>query len=351
MKHALRLIHLLAITILLTTGCSKDRKTELQGNWLFPLAKGELSINSISSLENLEYNVDIPAFSLGVPENVSVSSPGLQISHVGPFALQIADWLRRVDIDTLEFNGSLRNFFPVPIGAGTKITMRNRRDTTAASIVGAMTIASDVAPGATFSFGINVYQKSLIDSVYFYLDEFRSPAYSNVVFSATPSHLNIRLGVVSASYVEIYSNKRFSSTDTLEFSAGSDESVSQTPLNDTATRGELKVFADNGMPTAISGQIYFLDNTRTRVLDSLLNGDLVIGAGQTNAAGTTTFTNSTRRSVAVSNKKLETIKAASFIVTRFIVSSEGLVQPYAGANRSATMRLQFTGDLNITVRF
>jgi len=352
MKRALILVSLLTFGgLLIVAGCSKDRKTELQGNWLFPLAKGELSINSISTLENLEYNVDIPAFSLGVPENVSVSSPGLQISHVGPFALQIADWLRRVDIDTLEFTGSLQNFFPVPIGAGTRITMRNRRDTTATSVVGSMTIASDVAPGATFSFGINVYQKSLIDSVYFYLDEFRSPAYSNVVFSTTPSHLRIRLGVVSASYIEIYSNKRFSSTDTLEFNAGSDESISQTPLADTATRGELKVFADNGMPAAVSGQIYFLDNSRTRVLDSLFNGDLVIGAGQTNTAGATTFTNSTRQSVAVSHKKLENIKAAAYIATRFTVSSQGVIPPYVGANRSASLRLQFTGDLNINVRF
>ncbi len=351
MKHPVHLIGICLLTFLLAAGCSKDRNAELRGDWLFPLAKGDLSINSINSLKNLQYDVDIPAFSLGVPEGIPVSSPGLRISHVGPFALQIADWLHRVDIDTLQFTGSLENFFPVPIGAGTRVTMRNRRDTSAANIVGEMLIASDVAPGQTFGFNIDVYGKSLVDSVYFYLDDFRSPAYSNVVFSTRPSHLNIRLGVVSASYIEIYTGKRFSSSDTLAFDAGSDDAVSNTPLSDTATRGVLNVFSDNGMPTAISGQIYFLDGSRARVLDSLFGTDLVIGAGQTDAAGNTLRTTSTRQAVPISNRKLEIIKSARFIATRFIVSSEGLTPPYVGASRKAALRLQFTGDLNITVRF
>lgn len=351
MKRNIYLSILPLFALLFWTACSKDRDAELRGDWLFPLAKGAFSINSMSALQNLQYDVDIPAVALNVPEGIAVSSPGLRISHVGPFALQISDWLRRVDIDTLEFRGRLDNFFPIPIGAGTRVTMRNSRDTSASSVVGEMVIGQDVPPGANFGFEINVYNKTLIDSVYIYLDDFRSPPYSNVTFSTRPSHLRISLGVVSASYLDIYTGKRFTSSDTTEFSAGSDDNPNQSPINDTSVRGQVNVFCDNGLPVGIRGQIYFLDGSRTRVLDSMFASDLFIGPGQTNAAGATTVTNSTTQRVTVSDRKLEAIKAARFIVTRFIVSSEGISAPFVGANREAALRLQFTGDLNITVRF
>lgn len=342
---------LIAACGLLWAACSKDRAAELRGDWLFPLAKGDFSINTLSTLENLDYEINIPALSLGVPEGIPVSSPGLRISHVGPFAVRIAEWLRRIDIDTLEFSGNLENFFPVPIGAGTRITMRNSRDTSAGSIVGEMTINRDIAPGERFDFNIDVYNKTLIDSAYFYLDDFRSPPYSNVTFSTRASNLSIRLGVVAANYLEIYTNKRFSSTDTMEFSAGSDDLSGTTDLNDSSARGAIKVFCDNGLPAAVSGQIYFMDAARSRITDSLFPADLQIRAGQTDAAGATTVTNSTQQRIVISSEKLERIKAAGFIVTRFLVSSEGIAAPYVGANRNAALRLQFTGDLNITVRF
>src|SRR5690606_19348499 len=167
--------------------------------------------------------------------------------------------------------------------AGTSISLRNSRDTAASSIVGAATINQTVLPGEVFSFKIQVHNKSLGDSVFFYLDNFNSPAYTSVVFATTPAQLNITLNVVTASYVEVYTNKRFSSVDTVEFSAGIEENTGS--LSDTALSGVVNVFSDNGLPANIEGQLYFLDESRTRVLDSFFIGGLTIGGGQTDVAG------------------------------------------------------------------
>ena len=126
MKKMMRMSALLLLLIA-AGSCNKDKTSDIDGDWLFPIAKGEVSINSLSELKNLDYDVEIPAISIGQPVNIPVSSPGLQISHVGPFAVQITDWLHRVDVDTLEFTGSLSNFFPIPLPRCGSVTIRSSR--------------------------------------------------------------------------------------------------------------------------------------------------------------------------------------------------------------------------------
>src|ERR1051325_2345973 len=98
-------IPILLLFLAIATSCNKDKTSEFDGDWLFPIAKGDLSINSLSQLKNLAYNIEVPPLSIGQPVNIPVSSPGLQLSHVGPFAVQITDWLHRIDVDTLAFTG------------------------------------------------------------------------------------------------------------------------------------------------------------------------------------------------------------------------------------------------------
>lgn len=340
---------LLAVTL---ASCSKDKTTDLEGEWLFPVAKGSLSINTISQLRDLEYHVRIPAPSINQPENIPVSSPGLRLAHVGPFPVRIIDWLKRMDVDTLEFTGSLQNFFPIPIGPGTIVTMRNTRDTIAANIVGTAFIGQTVLPGQTFSFDISVRGKTLYDSVYFFLDNFNSPAYSNVTFSTTPTQLDVTLKVITASYAEFYTSKTFSSRDTLDFDAsGRDDVTNSSAISDTSTSGTINVFTDNGLPAAVTGQLYFLDAFRHTLLDSLFIGNLNVVGGRTDLSGNTTYTDSRMAVVAISRQKLERIKAAKYVATAFTFSTMGYPGIYVAANRSSKLVIQFTGDLNLRIHF
>jgi len=342
------------LLLVTAASCNKDKTNEMDGDWLFPIAKGNLSINSLSELKNLEYDVEIPAFSIGQPVNFPVSSPGLHISHVGPFGVQITDWLHRVDVDTLEFTGSLSNFFPIPIGAGTRVSLRNARDTSAAHVVGFATIPQTVMPGASFSFDINIYGQSLSDSVYFTLDEFNSPAYNNVVFSSTPAHLKIQLKVVAASFVEIYTNRTFTSVDTAEFSAGEDDNIggnSGGALSDTSTSGVINVFTDNGLPANIYSQLYFLDETKTQVLDSMFLGALDMEGGLTDDLGNTSFINRRKTIIPVTRQKLDHLKASRYVASRFEFNTVNYTGLWVAANRGPKLSIQFTGDLNIRINF
>lgn len=353
MKRFLR-FPVLLILIAAISACNKEKTSELDGDWLFPIAKGNLSINSLSQFKNLKYHIEIPALSIGQPINIPISSPGLQLAHVGPFPVRITDWLRRVDIDTLSFSGSLANFFPIPIGAGTVVTMRNTRDTGTANIVGTAVVPATIAPGATFSFNIDVYNKSLSDSVYFFLDNFISPPYNNVIFTITPTQLDITLKVITASLVQIYTGKTFSSIDTSEFSAGDDDNINTRTggtLSDTAASGFINVFTDNGLPSNVLGQLYFLNEARSQILDSLFVSNLDIGGGSTDAAGNTTFTNSKFTRVAVTRRKLDNLKLSKYVVSRFLFNTVGYPGLFVTANKGAKLSIQFTGDLNLRIQF
>ena len=319
MQTHLRIPILLLLLLATAASCNKDKTSELKGDWLFPIAKGDFSINSLSQLKNLDYQIEIPAYSIGQPVNILVSSPGIKIAHVGPFPVQITDWLHRVDIDTLAFSGTVNNFFPIPIGAGTIVTMRNTRDTIASNIVGSAVIDTTVMPGETFSFDILVANKTLGDSVYFFLDSFNSPPYNNVLFTSKPAQLNIRLKVITAGFVRIYTGKTFSSIDTAEFSVGDDDISSRTngSLTDTSVSGIINIFTDNGLPANVRSQLYFLNESKTQILDSLFIPTLSIGGGLTDNAGNNTSINSTSTKVSVTRKKLDNLKLSKYMVSRF----------------------------------
>jgi hypothetical protein len=338
---------LLLITVL--ASCVKESNPDVQGDWLVPIAKGELSINTLKLLENLEYDLQIPALSLGLPENTPVSSPGLHIDHVGPFPFQVVSWIHRVDIDTLEFSGSLQNFFPIPISAGTTVTLRNSPDTSAASVLGAFVLDHDVSAGGSIDFDMQIRNKSLGDSAYISLDNFTSPAFTNVTFSSTPARLKVKLNVLAAMFLEVYTNKTFSSDDTTTFSAG-DNDQNLGPV-DTSSKGYINVFADNGLPANIRWQLYFLNESKTQVVDSLFSQEILIQGGQTDISGNTTSTSHSKTPVVVSQKRLDNIKRAKYVASHFEFNTNGYGGPYVWVSKGPRLIVQLVGDLTIRINF
>lgn len=351
-KYSRLLLLLLPVLML---SCNKDQRINANGDWLFPVAKGSLSLTSLSELRNLKYSVQIPALSIGQPIGVPVSSPGLSIAHVGPFALQITPWLRSIDIDSLEINTTLRNIFPIPIGAGTQISIRNSKDVSGSgNIIGSTIINSDVAPNAQFSVDFKAANKTFGDSVFFFLDNFVSPPYNNVIFQITPTELVVTLKVITASKVNIYSNKVFSSVDTMEFKAGEEDNLGNGTgglISDTSVAGFLNVFLDNGLPAHVRFQAYFLDAGKTQVLDSLFITDLNVEGANTNAAGTPLAIKSTATKVNITQGRINNIKKAAYTVTRLQFNTLGYTTPWVTANKDAKLDVQITGDLNIKIRF
>lgn len=344
---------LLAMPVLLYS-CSKDKHTSANGDWLFPIAKGSLSLTSLNELKNKTYNVSIPALSINQPVGVPVSSPGISINHVGPFAMEVAPWLHRIDIDSLEVGASLTNNFPIPIGAGTHISIRNTGDADNSNIVARILVPNDVLPGSTFDFDIRVDNKFFGDSVYFFLDSFKSPPYANVVFTNTPSRLTVKLKVIAASFIQIYSNKVFSAIDTNDFTVGDDDNLgsgSGGAVSDTSVSGYLNVYFDNALPAHSTFQAYFLAGDRATVLDSLFPSELKITGINTDASGNPLSVISTVTRVKVTRGRIDHIKQAKYVVTKANLNTIGYTTPWVSANRKAKLDVQLTGDLNIKIKF
>jgi hypothetical protein len=351
-----RILTALALLLFVFASCKKDSTTEIEGAWLFPIAKGELSLNSLSTLKNLKYHIDIPPGSVGQPAFIPVSGPGLHLSHVGPFPVQITDWLHRLDIDTLDFSGTLANFFPISIGPGTRVVMRTSRDTSSdANIAGYAPIPNAVPAGQNFTFDIKVLNKTLGDSVFFFLENFNSPAYSGVTFSNTPTQLDVTLKVLTASYVEIYTGRTYISTDTTEFSAGTDDQIggrTNGTLSDTSTAGVITVFTDNSLPANASIQIYFMDDSRTKAIDSLFTPTAFnVERGRTDGAGNPSYVASASIVVPVTRLKLDHVKQASYIVSKFQFNTMNTPGLYVSANKYPKLAIQLTGDLKLNIRF
>lgn len=335
------------------TSCKKDKPVLLDGEWLFPIAKGSFSLNSLSMFRHAGQHVELHAASLGLPEGTAVSSPGLYFEHLGPAEIPIADCIARIDIDTLSFSGTLTNNFPVTIAAGTRLVMRSSADTTTIdNIAGEATISQDLAPGTSFSFDVLVQNKTLGDRVYVYLEALRTPAFSKMVFSSNPTTLDISIDIVNASYAELFTGRECRSDDTTEFSAGSNDQGTQGAVSDTAISGTISVFADNSLPASAHMQLYFLGADKRQVLDSLFgDGPFAIGSGHTKPAGAPDLTFSDVAKVPVSHKKLERIRQASFVANRLVLNTSGQAGGTVSLNRDATLRLQLTGDLRLNIRF
>jgi hypothetical protein len=191
--------------------------------------------------------------------------------------------------------------------------------------------------------------------VFFTLDEFNSPPYDNVVFSSSPAHLKILLKVVAANYVEIYTNRSFTSVDTVKFSASRDDDniggSTGGALSDSSASGVINVFTDNGLPANIRSQLYFLDASKTRVLDSMFLGGLQMEGGLTDALGNSSFINRKKTVIPINRLKMEHLKAAKYVASRFEFNTLGFAGEYVAANRGPKLSLQFTGDLNIRINF
>ncbi|MBS1630721.1 MAG: hypothetical protein JST27_11755 [Bacteroidetes bacterium] len=349
---------LLACLLLACAGisCKKDKSVNLDGHWLFPIAKGTFSLNSLSMFRNVQYHMEITAGDLHQPIETPVSSPGLAFNFIGPAKVPITDCIARIDVDTFSFSGVLTNQFPVTIGAGTLLVLRTSPDTTTnTNIAGFATVQNDIPPGSPYNFQVFIKDKILGDFVYLFLEHFSTPAFSNVRFHTQPSSLDIKIEVLKASYLELFSNRECLSEDTTEIDFnGQDQSASQTngSLSDTAMSGNINAFGENSLPISARFQLYFLSSDKTKALDSLFpSGPFQVEPGSTDNTGNPVFTSRNKTSIPISRNKLNRIKQASYVASHLYMSTMGMSGPVQKANKSASLQLQLTGDLRLKIRF
>jgi hypothetical protein len=359
MKKTLLYLIIALVLIIGASSCKKAPTGNSSGipwksSWLIPAIKGSLSLANLKELRDNEYTHEIPALSLGFPTGVQIPIiPPITINHIGPFAQQISPWLHKANVDSFDLDISLQNLFPIPIGAGTQVVLRNDRDSlNPANIIYTYTIPKDVAPNETFTINLKVINKSFEDTIFMYLDQFTSIGGTNVTFTPTPTLLTLKLKVLIMKSIEIYTNKSFESNEIigLDLSSNSNSS-SNSNFSDTSATGNVTIYLDNLMPVNVGMQIYFLASDTITVVDSLLSTPLTITGATTDIGGEPLNSTKSKSSIEVSVKRIENMKACKNIKFKFLFNTLGYPSTYVVANKNAKLLIQIVGDLNLDVKF
>ncbi len=338
---------ILAILILSFLACNKTKISELptwNSDWLLPIAKGNVSFETLKALSKTKTSIKIPSLDLGYQSGVNVNIPPLSINQMGPYKIPLSDWIHKVHFDSLEIFLSFSNLFPIEISSGTQFSFRKANDTNDPSnIIYQHTVNRDIKPNDYYFFDITTYDNFMMDTVYVFLENFKSPGANNITFLAQPLSIDIEVKIIDIKTVELYSNKKTISSDTVNI----DFSNEDTP-SDTSNYGKVNLFIDNGLPIQFGIQIYFLEKNTNQIIDSLMSPAFDIDACSTDANGNPVNVVSKKSSFMVSTQRIDRIKKASRAVLFHNINTYSAPPPYAIINDNSYLKLQITGDLHLS---
>ncbi len=344
---------LLFILLVSIFGCKKlDHLNPLlptNSEWLVPIANGTASLGTLSLLDSTNFKRNIPAPDLGFPIGVNINVPAFTYNHLGPYPIVVSDWVKEIHVHTLAVSLSLTNSFPIIIGAGTTITIRNGADTlNTQNIITQQPISNDVLPGETFSINFQLSDKVIEDTVFLYLDNFNSSAQNNVTFTNNSSQIVIGLNVIAVDEVKFYTDRTKSIRDTSDFEITNQSSTST--IEDSTIAGHLKIFMDNALPLNAGFQIYFLDASKRNVIDSLFDTQIILQGAQTNSAGSPLEVTHSIDSIKISAAHLSKIKQSKYAVTVLDMNTFNSALPFVTANNETYLNIQITGDLKMNFK-
>lgn len=339
---------LLFIILIFFCGCKKFQQldSQIHPEWLAPIAKTTVSLETLSLLDSTQFTRKIPSLDLGFPSGITLDLPALYFSHLGPYPLAVSDWIKEVHVQTFDLTISITNSFPITIGAGTVITIRNDNDTiNNQNIVSQTPLLNDILPGRTFTFNIKLNDRIIDDTVFFYLDQFNSPAKNNVTFTNSPATITVGLNILSVELIKFYADRSKSIRDTSEFSIK--KNTNTHPIDDSTIEGKLIVYIDNAFPLNSNFQVYFLDGSKRNVIDSLFDQGIYLQAATTDDNGSPTSITHSIDSVIISSGHLQKIKQAKFAVSSLEMNTINNKSIEISANKQTYLDIQIVGDLKM----
>lgn len=340
-------------TVLLATAllaaCSKYKLGDKQwpaweGEWLLPLLKGTFNFEDIRTLSQTKTTYNVPAMDIGFTEGITVDVPVLDIPEVGPYKQPLSPWIESVNFDSLRITLSFDNLFPIAIDAGTHFSFRKSEGTgSGANLIYEHIVDTRIEPGARYTFDVVVQQNTVEDTLYIYLEQFKSPGGDDVVFATTPCVLQVETKVIDLKQVGIYSGKSLVETDTLGIEWGADD----LEFEDTVSTARIHCYFENALPVNQYLQIYFLDPLTAQPVDSLLNQSLNIQGCQTDALGVPVNTTQATTSVDLSVNRVRKIRKTQRAVFYYQLNTLGYSQPVIRAGEQTYFNIQLTGDLKL----
>lgn len=316
-------------------------------DWLLPLVKGQVSFETIRELSKVNTSFDVPSIDIGYASGISVNVPPINLPEVGPYKQPLSNWIHSIQFDTLDIALSFTNSFPIAIGSGTKFSFRKSDNTSDPNnIIYQHTVLGDIQPNQQYDFDVQVFNNSVTDTIYLFLEQFTSPGGNNVTFGTTPSKIKVEVKVIDIKKVELFPNRSVVEKDTVEVDFGEEE-TNTGPL-DTASHATVNFFLDHALPIHVAAQIYFLDPVTNTITDSLLNPAVSAVGCSTDANGDPLSVNASKNTVYVSNARIESIKKSKEAIVMFRLNTNGYPGPYVYLSDKTYLKLQITGDLHLS---
>lgn len=335
----------------LLLGCRKNDEPladlpNYRGEWLLPLVQGDAALVQLSQLQELPLSVALNSGEFGFPAGTYPVVPPIALPFIGPFDIEVADFLVVMEVSTMDVTIEFNNPFPIPINEGTRIVLRNEPlPFDPGNIILNVPVTPQLAPGGSFTYNSTVTNIAITDTLYLYLEDFSSPGGTNVTFEPEASTIDITLARIEVDRMEVLTGRSFERMDSLEINID----AALQDQTDIAT-GEIIVYADNGLPLEAFFQCYLYDAEGV-LLDSLFEERLIVEGGTTDATGATTTTVTTTDTIPIDAVILDRFLRSTKAVISYGVSTAGYPGPSVSANAVAALRLQLVGDIRLNVAY
>jgi len=244
------------LLIALIIGCKPINPEEI--DWkpeiLAPFVKSNLEVYDFEELifSGAEYNVEagdlpIPGYAPNIP--IPFVPPIIKES-LPPDYLNLSTFFNLIVVDSAAVKINLNNVFPIPIGANTKLTIR---DSVSKELVTEHYVNRQVAPGENYEFDFLIFDKKLSQTLEIKVEEFNSPGGTNVTFTNETLVINVLIQFVNLDWVEVENNVNFIDTSYTDvdfnIDGGSD------PF-----QGTLSLFLDNNFPSEFKLRLDLYDD-------------------------------------------------------------------------------------------
>lgn len=284
------------------------------------------------------------------------ADPGTQLPFMPAFGplpkfpseyLNLFEYASLVQIDSLNATITFENVFPVPIGQGTRIVIRDSINPSI--VVLDHEIDRDVPADSLYTIQILEEDLTITTTLELFVDDFQSPGSTEpVTFEEEELIIQLKIEFIKVDYAEVNPNIYYEITDTLGFDIGTIEETDY-----AAYSGNLFMFVTNSFPTAIDLELIFQDENNnpidTLFTEDPFNGLYTIDAGEVNTSTGVVISPVESDKVTLLNidEDIESISKAKFIAVRAAFKTGPTPPESYIIDEESTFNLLITADIAI----
>lgn len=319
-------------------------------NWEFdfygPIIINQTSLEDLAELEDIVFVYELRTNSIGIPVGTSPVPPIPPMPEFYAETFKLTDHFVWVHADSLVFDMTITNKFPINIKAGTTVRFRNNMNN---ELVYEHEIQENIEPNESYHFTDLLSDQFVESDVDFYIDGFHSDGSSEpvTITSDDGADFEFVLSFIKLHSLMIKTNQNYTVDDTSEVFIEIDEE------NENIADGIIEVYILNKFPIKMEFQLYFLDEF-FNVKDSLFDfGRAVIVPAELGAESGTVNEASVvedKHTIMVNAEKIRAIGESEFVRPYFNVNTDHLTEHTRINADESYLGIQITSDIKLSIK-